>query len=1159
MDGIPGFRARTVSPGKSSPFAALLLQHLTGPAPVLTPTSEKPFTDLEAEPSVFPPKPFQTSPPRSPPRENLDARSLGHLRKLIWQTLKEVYVDLDAWEKVITDVALEIAQDIPFVMEILGRHVSTGVTAEDGRPPLHHVIKVVTDPDGEPSDSHYVPGPGENGISAEEREAEPRWMEVGGTVILKGNKNDLLKLERVMELIVFVVCNLKLEMYLFRDHFAVRPDKNDAHALQHKQNQHDSHPIAPTPLRKAGRSIWSWLKGDHGGNGTSGGGKNSVGVESGGESLDSSNRFERVIQQIQKTIISASPDVYFPPPHLLVRLRDEEISLHSPRPPDKDDRRVSYFAEDVEFHGVPGRGGTPKLKGMVGVYSALRAEEAVKSNVSRSNKISVDSKAGLGYLMTNNNSINGVMKHQSISFAYSYYHRSSNIPCRPPEIVTVEYYQKCGDNHQDRTLGEYIELLCNTASGLCPDTACGRYMSGHAITYTHGHGRISVTMEETPSSAGLPPDDDWNLHAWMSCRHCEYCSPVTPISDGTWHYSFAKYLELIYYNPTFIPSSACSHIRENQSVARRCFRLRNRCVIFAYDDIDLFEMRVPKIQVSPDHHLMSPQEELDQDSMYGPHPFGLDGEAILDAAKMEITYFYGSAMDHVLVLGLATGSSLVAQNEGTKDQVRAQLFLDDVTKNLKEEEAWLYDELKAGKVGGVNNVRRRLMDRVKEVTGMLDDWKKTHAVGCQVQPQWQIPEYCRPPSGGAWPKCHVFPNSFVTVREDEPTSIIAFTLSSKDYINQVKKLRAESQKAGASSTSSTSPPTVKFALPPGSAGSPPSTQPQLPQQQTSSDWVTVEGDHQTKVKIFSHDPSPGAPKQHIKYKFREGKTSYYCTVYYADQFDQLRRKCSMGGMYVRSLSRCTAWDASGGKSKATFFKTHDDQLVVKQLAAKWTIAEKDALLKFAPAYFEYMNNSDKHPTILAKIFGFYTIKHKNLHTGQVMKLDVLVMEHLFANITISRKFDLKGMPDRHMIPRKDKNSDVMWDGEWEDGRYKQLLRLHAHSKKIIQESVYNDTQFLCEANVMDYSLLVGVCDEKKELVVGIVDFIGPYTWYKKLESRGKTTLAPLRGGKDPTVLPPDRYRDRFRNAMDQNFLMVPDKWIKIPGQETTLRKLPPVL
>jgi len=46
----------------------------------------------------------------------------------------------------------------------------------------------------------------------------------------------------------------------------------------------------------------------------------------------------------------------------------------------------------------------------------------------------------------------------------------------------------------------------------------------------------------------------------------------------------------------------------------------------------------------------------------------------------------------------------------------------------------------------------------------------------------------------------------------------------------------------------------------------------------------------------------------------------------------------------------------------------------------------------------------------------------------------------------------------------------------------------------------------------------------------ISDFIGPYTLLKMLENKGKMTL---RGGKESTVLPPDEYRDRFRNAMEQ--------------------------
>jgi hypothetical protein len=35
----------------------------------------------------------------------------------------------------------------------------------------------------------------------------------------------------------------------------------------------------------------------------------------------------------------------------------------------------------------------------------------------------------------------------------------------------------------------------------------------------------------------------------------------------------------------------------------------------------------------------------------------------------------------------------------------------------------------------------------------------------------------------------------------------------------------------------------------------------------------------------------------------------------------------------------------------------DDAYVIKQLSAKWGVAEKDSLLEFAPKYFEYMRSA----------------------------------------------------------------------------------------------------------------------------------------------------------------------------------------------------------
>lgn len=86
---------------------------------------------------------------------------------------------------------------------------------------------------------------------------------------------------------------------------------------------------------------------------------------------------------------------------------------------------------------------------------------------------------------------------------------------------------------------------------------------------------------------------------------------------------------------------------------------------------------------------------------------------------------------------------------------------------------------------------------------------------------------------------------------------------------------------------------------------------------------------------------------------------------------------------------------------------------------------------------------------------------------------------------------------------------------------------------------------------MDYSLLVGVDEEKHELVLGIIDFMRQYTWDKHLESWVKTTGI-LGGPKNasPTVISPQQYKKRFRKAMSLYFLMVPDQWSP-PGLNPT--------
>jgi hypothetical protein len=44
----------------------------------------------------------------------------------------------------------------------------------------------------------------------------------------------------------------------------------------------------------------------------------------------------------------------------------------------------------------------------------------------------------------------------------------------------------------------------------------------------------------------------------------------------------------------------------------------------------------------------------------------------------------------------------------------------------------------------------------------------------------------------------------------------------------------------------------------------------------------------------------------------------------------------------------------------------------------------------------------------------------------------------------------------------------------------------SHSKTVLTQAISSDTQFLASQSVMDYSLLVGLDKERRELVVGII-------------------------------------------------------------------------
>ncbi|KAG0269558.1 1-phosphatidylinositol-3-phosphate 5-kinase [Actinomortierella ambigua] len=372
------------------------------------------------------------------------------------------------------------------------------------------------------------------------------------------------------------------------------------------------------------------------------------------------------------------------------------------------------------------------------------------------------------------------------------------------------------------------------------------------------------------------------------------------------------------------------------------------------------------------------------------------------------------------------------------------------------------------------------------------------------------------------PSEHVFGYSQIIAREDEPSSIIALTLSSPQYVDKLKGLFSRDNE-----TETPAP----------LAGTGPSTSSSEETFDTSPSYTFGDGiyDH---VDTFE-ESLLSESSTHMKFPFIEGSTMLYCKIFYMEQFHALRKSSGCDYSYIQSLARCMKWDASGGKSGSSFLKTRDDRFIMKQLSK----VELEAFIKFAPHYFEYMHKAIYHklPTVLAKIFGFYRVGYKNGALGRTMNMDVLIMENLFYDRKNLQVYDLKGSRRNRFVQPSGKENEVFLDENFIRFMSESPFFIREHAKMQLSESLANDSLFLQRFNIMDYSLLVAVDDDKQELIVGIVDFIRPFTWDKKLESWVKDAV----GSKEPTIVSPAQYRKRFRAAMNRHLDMVPDRWFNI--------------
>uniref|UniRef100_A0A182MLP5 1-phosphatidylinositol-3-phosphate 5-kinase n=1 Tax=Anopheles culicifacies TaxID=139723 RepID=A0A182MLP5_9DIPT len=198
-----------------------------------------------------------------------------------------------------------------------------------------------------------------------------------------------------------------------------------------------------------------------------------------------------------------------------------------------------------------------------------------------------------------------IKNHQRLPVLFCSFNYNENVPstfCAQPSYLDMQFY---GQN--DIMLGLFLEHYCFRSSYICK--SCNLPMMDHVRRYVHSGGCIQVKLVEDVTKM-----DTGTILISSKCTICnEYSKPV-PMSQDTWCYSFAKFLELRFHGHAYKKRN-CEAITDQPDssegggggmVCRHSlhrdfeqnFSYKGIVASFRYTAIDVWEIVLPAMSIS---------------------------------------------------------------------------------------------------------------------------------------------------------------------------------------------------------------------------------------------------------------------------------------------------------------------------------------------------------------------------------------------------------------------------------------------------------------------------------------------------------------------------------------------------------------------------------
>jgi 1-phosphatidylinositol-4-phosphate 5-kinase len=278
-----------------------------------------------------------------------------------------------------------------------------------------------------------------------------------------------------------------------------------------------------------------------------------------------------------------------------------------------------------------------------------------------------------------------------------------------------------------------------------------------------------------------------------------------------------------------------------------------------------------------------------------------------------------------------------------------------------------------------------------------------------------------------------------------------------------------------------------------------------------------------------------SPKQK-DFLIKESTKHFNFTSFGNESFSSLRQEAGINDEdYTKSICENNMKVIiTPGKSGALLFFTSDKKYVLKTVS----VTERKFLIKILKNYETHVK---QHPsTTIVRLLALYKI------TINKASIQLLVMENVFP-IKPKVVYDLKGSSIGRSATIEEKQSGgILKDNDLTESET--TIQTSTTFKQEFIDMLVEDCKFLSNNEIMDYSMLLGMCpysqeelfeqspkskfthflsfDQKQQYYLGIIDILQKWNLKKKAEVQYKQTL--LQNDKTKlSAMPPKDYANRF--------------------------------